>query len=270
MTDGDLLDAIADGADAISDLAESRRGLRRVRHEGHYTAGVTALSALMAQYFRRQAVAVLAAIKPNIQSVIDQFREATKTGQTVANQIIPVSLQPLRFSTSGAEDLAYTAAMTALIQAASTTLAEEMGAGEVTAPNFAGTFLRDNSLTKLTGDIAPATIDQLRDAVANAWDEGGSFDQIVSAISETFEDFSEARAALIARTEAAEAYNSGRDATARAIGLTEKSWETESGDPCAVCLANEAQDWIPIDDDFDSGDDGPVAHPNCECLANFR
>jgi len=94
--------------------------------------------------------------------------------------------------------------------------------------------------------------------------------QVVKAIEDTFEDFSTTRAELIAQTEMADAYNEGRDAIAREAGLDEKSWETESGDPCPICEDNEAEGWIDIDDDFSSGDDAPTAHPNCLCILNFR
>jgi hypothetical protein len=57
---------------------------------------------------------------------------------------------------------------------------------------------------------------------------------------------------------------------ARSAGLNEKSWETESGNPCEVCLANVDDGWIDIDDTFSSGDDAPTAHPGCMCDLNYR
>lgn len=35
--------------------------------------------------------------------------------------------------------------------------------------------------------------------------------------------------------------------------------------PCEICEANAAQGAIPVDEDFDSGDDAPPAHGNCVC-----
>lgn len=266
----DLLDAMEVAADAIADFAEGKRGLHRKRHTLHYSAGIAAIKEVMAQYFTRQGAAILVAVEPYIVSVSNQFREADEAGKRFAKTLVPVSLQPLRFSASGAEDLAFTAAITGLIEGASATLAEEIGSGETIAPNFAGNYLRENSLSKLTGNLESATVDRLQNAIAEAWDAGGSYDQIVGAIQSTFEDFSDKRAGLIARTEASDAYNEGRAATARTIGLGEKSWETESGNPCPTCVANEEQGWIPVDDAFDSGDDAPTAHPACECVCNFR
>jgi hypothetical protein len=184
--------------------------------------------------------------------------------------VLPTSLHPLRFAVSATEESEYGDAISGAILGAAKVLTDEMESGEVVAPNMAGNYLADNSLSKLTGDISETTTDRLRTAIADAWDKGGSYDQIVSAITDKFDDFSETRAGLIAQTEAVDAYNYGRSETARAVGLDEKSWETESDEPCETCLANEAQGWIDIDDDFDSGDSEPTAHPNCECVANYR
>lgn len=269
MTEAQLADAVTNAADAVADLCEARRGLHRVRHQQHLTPAKAMISGVMAQYFGRQSVAVLDAVTPHVSSAIAQFREATVQGKTFANTLLPVSLHPLRMASSPVENSVYAAAIQAVVTGAAETLLTELGSGETIAPNVASDYLRNNSLTKLTGDIEPATLNQLRNAVADAWDAGGSYDQIVGAIRDTFEDFSAARADLIAQTEANAAYNAGRDATARAIGLDEKSWETED-DPCPICEANEAEGWIGIDDTFSSGDDMPLAHPRCSCSCNFR
>lgn len=270
MTDDNLLDEIERVEVLISDFAEGKRGLHRRRHAVHYTAAVSSIKSLMSGYFKAQGAAVLAWLpSTHIVSVINQFRESA-TGKRFADSLVPVSLQPLRFPTSSAEDLAFTAAITQLIQGASVTLAQEVSAGEIDAPNIAAQYLRDNSLSKLTGNLSTTTTSRLQDAIADAWDAGGSYDQIVGAIKDTFEDFSEKRAGLIARTEAADAYNEGRAATAQRMGLKQKSWETESGDPCPICIGNEEQGWIGSSELFDSEDAAPTAHPSCECVLNFR
>lgn len=282
MTDDDLITEIERAERLVSDFVarhgfrrfgdyviEGKRGLHRRRHAVHYTAAVSSIKSLMSGYFKAQGAAVLVVVRPHIVSVINQFRESA-TGKRFADSLVPVSLQPLRFPTSGAEDLAFTAAITQLIQGASVTLAQEVSAGEIDAPNIASQYLRDNSLSKLTGKLSTTTTSRLQDAIADAWDAGGSYDQIVGAIKDTFEDFSEKRAGLIARTEAADAYNEGRAATAQRMGLKQKSWETESGDPCPICIGNEEQGWIGSSELFDSEDAAPTAHVNCECVLNFR
>jgi hypothetical protein len=93
---------------------------------------------------------------------------------------------------------------------------------------------------------------------------------MVKAITDIFDDFSTKRADLIAVTESADAYNAGRFQIASDLGFDEKSWETESGNPCEDCLGNEAESWVDIDADFSGGVDAPTQHPACQCVLNFR
>lgn len=50
-------------------------------------------------------------------------------------------------------------------------------------------------------------------------------------------------------------------------GDEEKQWV---GGTCEVCMENADAGWIPIDDEFPSGDDEPPAHPNCSCELETR
>ena len=193
-----------------------------------------------------------------------EFRESSQGGKTFARALVPTSLHPLTFSASAGETSEYDSAISDLITAAAESL------GGTTGADLAGEYLRKHSLTKLTGGLNQTSIERLQDSIATAWDKGGSYNDIVSAITETFDDFSETRAGLIAQTEAADAYNAGRRETALDLLYDEHAWATESGDPCPVCEDNEAAGWIDIDDDFPSGDDAPTAHPNCQCVVNFR
>jgi hypothetical protein len=190
--------------------------------------------------------------------------------KSFANSALPVSLSPLKFAATQAEQTDYADAINGAILGAAKVLSEEMEAGEVVAPNLAGNYLAENSLSKLTGNLAKETTDRLRSAMADAWDAGGSYDQIVKAITETFDDFSEKRAGLIAQTEGNDAYSYGRHETAVDLGMTEKEWDTD-GEGCEeICQPNADAGWIPIDDDFPSGDDMPTAHPRCDCGCNYR
>lgn len=55
-------------------------------------------------------------------------------------------------------------------------------------------------------------------------------------------------------------YKQARDSGVRVM----KEWLV-GGDPCPICEANADQGPIELDEDFDSGDDAPGAHPRCEC-----
>jgi ABC-type transporter Mla subunit MlaD len=186
--------------------------------------------------------------------------------RTFAHSLLPRSLQPLSFAATRGEQSEYNDAITTLIGAAAKSLDASAAVGE----DYAGEYLAQNSLAKLTGALAQTSIERLQDALATAWDAGGSYDQMVKAVNDTFDDFSERRAGLIAQTESADAYNAGRQEIATSLGFDEHAWETESGDPCPICEANEAQGYIDIDQDFASGDDAPTSHPNCLCVVNFR
>ena len=194
----------------------------------------------------------------------------TPQARSFARTILPSSVSPLRFAVTAAESSEWEEAIRGAINAAGATLAAELKSGARLSEDVAGRYLRENSLSKLTGGFSETSVERLQNAIADAWDQGGSYDQIVKAVQDTFADFSSVRAGMIANTETADAYNHGRDVFARENGFEEKSWETESGDPCPECLANEAQGYIDIDDDFQSGDDAPTLHPNCMCLLNFR
>ena len=263
-----------EAANALAHLLETlkpRRGLKRAKHVKTLKPARAKVAKALRSYFNRQREALLREVKPKIPALLAMRTEAsTPGGRRFADTLLPTSLHPLRFPVSNAEDDEYAGAVRDAIAGAAATLAGELKSGKSISDDVASRYLRDNSLTKLTGDFSDTSVQRLRDAVADAWDEGGSFNQVVRAIETTFDDFTTTRSELIAQTEMADAYNEGRDAIAREAGLDEKSWETESGDPCPICIDNEDAGWIDIDDDFPSGDDAPTAHPNCLCILNFR
>jgi hypothetical protein len=264
------LHAITSAANDLSALLEATapKGLKHPRHSRHVAPARKRIKAVMAHYFERQRKAFTAAVDPKIKRELvlypPKLKESSQGGKTFARALVPTSLHPLTFSASAGEKSEYDSAISDLITAAAESL------GGTTGADLAGEYLRENSLAKLTGGLNQTSIERLQDAIATAWDKGGSYNDIVSAITETFDDFSETRAGLIAQTEAADAYNAGRRETALSLDYDEHSWETESGDPCPVCEDNEAAGWIDIDNDFPSGDDAPTAHPNCQCVVNFR
>ena len=263
---GNGMTRIADLADAANDLAallEAANGKTGLRHPSHARVIAPArrkVERVLREYFRRQEAALLAEVKPKILA-----REASGGGILYAQHILPTSIHPLRFPVSSVETEEYNDAIAEVIRGA----AASIKAGSVIADDVASRWLRDNSLTKLTGDFSVTSVNRLRDAVADAWDEGGSFDQVVRAIQDTFEDFSSTRAEMIAQTEVNDAYNQGRMDTAVNAGFDEKSWDPD-GEACEICMENVDAGWIPIDDDFPSGDLAPTAHPNCDCSIDFQ
>jgi hypothetical protein len=124
--------------------------------------------------------------------------------------------------------------------------------------------------------IDQTTRDQLRTLLANGVDQGLSYDQIAAQIQDLFAGFSADRALVIATYEAGTAYSEGtlivgQDLQAGGLEM-EKSWLTaqDSAVDPDLCGPNEDQGWIPLDDQFQSGDDRPLAHPRCRCVLLTR
>ncbi len=255
----DLADAANDLA-ALLEAAAPRQGLRHPSHARVIAPARRKVERVLREYFRRQEAALLAEVKPKITT-----REAASSGgHLYANTILPTSIHPLRFPVTNVETSEYNDAIRSAIMGAVSTMG-----GSTMGEDAASRWLRDNSLTKLTGDFSATSINRLRDAVADAWDAGGSFEQVVSAIRNTFEDFSSTRAEMIAQTEVNDAYNHGRIYTAVNAGFDEKAWDPD-GEACPICMDNVDAGWIGIDEDFPSGDFAPTAHPNCDCSIDFQ
>src|ERR1035437_5490315 len=263
--------AVAEANNLASLLEAAAKGLKHRRHQRTLGPARAAIKGVMASYFSRQKAALLAAIEPEIKIALwhqppPVLREAaTPKGKRFAASLIPTSLSPLKFEVTNEERNDFDRAITESIIGAGKTLAAELGAakGTTLSEDVAGQYLRDNSLAKLTGGFESTTVDRLRGAIADAWDAGGSYEKIISAIKETMDDFSDARAGMIAQTEANDAYNAGRLAMANEADMDEKSWDPD-GEACEeICQPNVEAGWIPLDEDFPSGDDAPSAHPNC-------
>ena len=264
---------VIEAANALSALLEAAapKGLKHRRHQQHIAPARARLQKIFAGYFRRQEEALLAVVRPRIQAALTShpIQESSAGGKRFSDALIPASLHPLRFAVTAAEEDEYSAAIKSAIAGAAKTLAAELKSGATISDDVAGDWLRENSLTKLTGDFSDTSIDRLRDAVADAWDKGGSADQIVTAIKDTFADFSDSRAEMIAQTEVNDAYSIGRAALADEAGMEEKRWNP-SGECCDVCQENVDAGWIDIDEDFPTGDSEPTAHPRCDCDCSYR
>ncbi len=255
----DLAEAANDLA-LLLEAAAPRLGLRHASHARVIAPARRRVERVLREYFRRQEAAVLHEIKPKIVA-----REASSSGNVYAAHILPSSIHPLRFPVTQTESNEFADAIASAIYGAAASIA----AGSVIVDDVASRYLRDNSLTRLTGDFSATSVNRLRDAIAEAWDAGGSYNQIVSAIQETFQDFSDTRAGMIAQTEVNDAYNRGRMAIAIEAGFDQKAWDPD-GEACPICMDNVDAGWIGIDDDFPSGDSAPTAHPNCDCSIDFQ
>lgn len=102
------------------------------------------------------------------------------------------------------------------------------------------------------------------DLVVQAMEEGWSNDKLAFELDDAAA-FGADRAEMIARTETAMADVQGNMTAYRNSSfVTGKQWILGS-DACDDCVANSEEGSIGLNDSFQSGDDGPPAHPNCRC-----
>ncbi len=119
--------------------------------------------------------------------------------------------------------------------------------------------------------IDDTTRTMIRDTIADGLERNIGNRAIADEI-EASTAFSSERAALIAHTEIArinsmaslQSYIGARDELDLDI---KKEWLLGEN-PCAICQANAEQGAIDLDAEFQSGDDSPPAHPNCECAVS--
>jgi predicted ABC-type ATPase len=125
--------------------------------------------------------------------------------------------------------------------------------------------------------IKETTREALNGIIAEAMEKGPSVQELAPLIEELTTEssiFSPYRADMIARTEIGMAHMAGSKAgyeEGKALGLEfEKKWLVSQDEPDDECMDNADEDWIPYDDAFSSGDDMPLAHPNCKCSLAVR
>lgn len=258
----DALEMADAGLELAEAVTEERPSLRHPKHAKLIRPIVRKVRKLVGSYFAAQGQAIELIVRPWLKL---HMSEADDPSKQKALDILPDTVVPLAYPVTNAEEVSYQALINDAIRKAEAQMESEFDTGAAIPETEVSAYLRDNSLAKLTGDLAAETKTQLRNAIANAVQEGGTADDIVEAIQETVDKFSSVRAGMIAQTEVNDAYNAGRSMLATSAGLDQKAWITESGNPCPECIGNELEGWVPIDAVFSSGDEMPTAHPMC-CL----
>lgn len=271
--------AVISAANEAIELLEAG-GLTHPKHAELLDPIRSSVYRLIRRFFRLQKKAVLSAVGPLIRHQL-HLRDHVKreaftptpeeqSAQHAANAIMPTSLDPLIFSATANQTRLYDNLIQQAYEAAAQQIAEEEGSSAVLSDDALSTYLRENSLTKLTGGFSETSIDQLRTSIADAYLKGGGYDEIVQAIKDQYDGFSNWRAAAIANTETNDAYNAGRYEMASTLSFTHKAWDVESVNPCLICILNVADGWIEIEGEFSSGDAVPTAHVNCACGLSFK
>jgi hypothetical protein len=121
--------------------------------------------------------------------------------------------------------------------------------------------------------ISQTTRERIQQIVADAFSQETPLpeieDAIQTALSEETEGngiFSDARAAMIARTEVSMAQSGGNFTAWQESGVVRKvKWLVSNLEPCPICLGNENQE-VNLGEMFRSGVERPPQHPNCACI----
>jgi hypothetical protein len=145
--------------------------------------------------------------------------------------------------------------------------------------DYADQFLADNAGAKIDG-ITDTDQQWLANSIRSGVSEGKSNNEIASDLTDSFDNMSDGRAATIARTETASAFNYASNETATDMmpdGAT-KTWNTTSSDPRPAHEEADGQT-VPIDESFDvdgedldyPGDpDGSADNIiNCLCVVSY-
>ncbi len=120
------------------------------------------------------------------------------------------------------------------------------------------------------GMLVDATRNMIRATITQALENGQTLGELAEKLADSYA-FSEARSELIARTEVRNAREQGAYFGAKGVGMEQKKWLLSNDEGiCPVCEANAAQGYIPITKRFSSGDQAPLAHPRCRCVAAYR
>jgi len=117
---------------------------------------------------------------------------------------------------------------------------------------------------KLVTQMDEETKRRLAQAVSNGIKNKRGVQGLSRDIKNQFDNMSRYRSQMIARTETADALSQTSLDSMKDMGIDGKECVT-AGNPCDICLENEAAGVIPVDQPFPSGDMGPPFHPNCEC-----
>lgn len=275
--------------DAALNLVDATLGItvsESLKHEKHANKLVPLrllARNLIADYFHGQKRALLRVIKPNLHAMAALMESEAMTGPAWSTQIreagddkadraaldaLPDGLLPWAITDALRAD--YTKILEGTLKAGYQVLAADLDVVGQVSDDAAAAYLRDHSLEKLTTGLDETTLDRLRNALADAYKEGADFDGLVEAVQSEYADFTDSRAETIAQTEMNSAYNTARKQLGIDMGFNMKSWAMDGPDPCLVCIENALAGWIPMDDMFPSGDDIPVAHPNCYCSVDLR
>jgi len=133
-------------------------------------------------------------------------------------------------------------------------------------PRAVAWFQRNGGSVDYIKGIQETTSKRVKAVISDGLDTGKSYNEVTRLIRAEFDNMSRKRAQAIATYETGNAYEAGNRMFADSLvedGITiEKMWNCEA-ESCEVCVANQEEGWIPIEQQHQSGHDQPEAHLHC-------
>ena len=248
-------------------LTEGPGAATQAKRDKALAADGRKLEKLVRARFRAQRKAILAshALRQLVAKEAAETDEQARARieQQIAASIGPVVYgEPVTAKAAAVYDGAIRNAATEGLEAVTSDFAPSFEAAN--QESFVSEYLKDGGFTRLTGQIDKTTVDRIASALADAYEEGADFDGVAKAVKGEFADMTEYRARMIAQTELNDAFNQSIMHFGAQAGATKKAWMVDLA-PCVICIANSLEGDIDLEDDFESGDDAPPAHPNCLC-----
>lgn len=123
----------------------------------------------------------------------------------------------------------------------------------------------NNHAAEMVTSVVGTTKDKISTLVTNAMDEGLSVTRLPDLIQTIVPDFADWESERIARTETINAFSQGTLEGYKQSDVVDKKYWIPDEAACPICEGNAEDGEIGLDEEFSSGVDAPVAHPNCEC-----
>lgn len=215
---------------------------------------IISLALLLKRRFRAQKVAINSALK-DLDHNFSGEPSAAPLSVTVA-LLAALSQSKSKATTQGKIQDAYEAGA-------------DYGSEQIGTDIVLTSGLGTRRTTDFLSGIDATTRKQVMDAINAAFAKGSTAVEFKSAMNSVLDDAIGTRADVIAVNQISDAFHTGMvdiaDKFSADTGIAVKKVWVVDDDPCPICQDNADQGPIPDDEDFESGDDSPPAHPNCRC-----
>ncbi len=214
-----------------------------------------------------------------------RFTESTKLKETIGGDELNRLFDNTEAITNNQFINPLNTAYTGSIAAGANAITLELGEDIISfnlSNQRANDWMIDNG-AKLVTNVNETTRFGIKNVLKKGIKAGDSYNNIAKAITERYKEFAigkpqlhiRSRAHLVAITETGNAYEAGSREGAKqadAAGLPmEKKWSSTGDNRVSeLCLVNEDESWIPLDQPHASGHQNPLRFPGCRCGELYR